>query len=383
MTYSNLLRVALAALLAFPCPALSEVINVRSLSGTSDNGTTDNLPIIQAAVNASTRGDTLYYPGASNCWMQNGTLSLPRQMTIKGDGRVMVPGAGGSVICTNAPTGAVLQADTVDSVTFRDFTIRSNVVRSTGASGIRLYCGAACVNSYSKITNVMISGQPIGVFGEHMAWATIDDAVWSPVQNGVGFWVANPLIVDAGENTIINSKVGGGGVTGFIGIFQQSGSGLRIGKTKILGGAYGYLLAPANGVPFIGGLIGIGDETSFDGQSICNLRMLSPQAGDQIRDIFIGGGTTFFSNGTACHIDIGGNTPGNFQNVNVNGAIFHTQHAAADGGGMIRFGQVQIVNFSGNNLWNEDNSGTGISWGAAGYIAKSGNNCVGWATSGC
>jgi len=218
---------------------MRELVSVKDFGATGD-GTTDDTPFIQAAINAfaATGFGCLYFP--------RGVYRITSSLTISFNGKVYGDGIGASVIRLDTANQNGLVLAYSGYLAVRDLEFTAGVTKILGA-GIRVEGLGGSAASQTLITNCRFQAQYIGIEMANAGYWTIKDCrFFEPVQFGI--FVDNTQNYDAGDNLIMGNTLQKTALTSTsAGIQQVASGGTKVIGNKILGFDRGYALIPRVG----------------------------------------------------------------------------------------------------------------------------------------
>jgi Pectate lyase superfamily protein len=209
--------------------------NVKNY-GAKGDGSTDDTTAIQAAITAAgnAAGGVVYFPAVATNYKVTGTLTVPANVTLRGDG----PGAS-TITTTSATLDVIVLNDTGSGVCNLHITAAALPFRTAGA-GINV---AASVYNY-WIDNVSI---------ENM-WDAIHIGNGSTIPNTI--WITNTIIhnvghaavyLQSGQNLYVSNVIGwcdsaSSSTTGFLWTTQNSVYMSQVTMYKL---GTGFIIQPA------------------------------------------------------------------------------------------------------------------------------------------
>jgi len=234
---------------------LNDTVSVKDFGAIGD-GVADDTAAMQAAHNT---GQLIYYPAGTYVFT---TISFV-QGGIIGAGNLT------KLISTNANSANLITftgTTSVNAALFKNFIIVAASTKSNGAALAILPASGEL--SYLMIDGLYTYNTPIGIslnqcnYGSVINCTIINYTLFGVYfQNHITYGAGDFLIADNFINTAIPTG-------NRIGIFQDSGGGLRIIGNKILGGAVGYALNYSGSTPS-GPLVIVGNSfENFDAQAI-------------------------------------------------------------------------------------------------------------------
>lgn len=203
---------------------LNDTVSVKDFGAVGD-GVMDDTVAIQAAINATPLGSTLFFPTGT---YQVSLLSLPQSINIIGEGYW-------TAIITNTSTGSIFNCLGTSAYIFRDLRISSSVTRASGAA-IRF--NAASGSALHDIHNVVISSQFIGIEFDTAAQYNVSKCYFANYKYAI--IVQDIPYPDTGVSTIQGNTFDAGAETTGIAIAQYSSGGLRVTNNYFINGAYHY-----------------------------------------------------------------------------------------------------------------------------------------------
>lgn len=193
----------------------------------------DNTSLINAGITSMSAvyGGILYLP--PGVWYYNSDINVGVPITIQGSGKQTTF----LRAMTNTQNGLNILTDS--AVTIRDLTLDTSLTKTGGAGIVVNGTGVGTTyNSHSRFDNVIVNGHYQGIYFTRAAyWTMTCCAIAGYVLDGVT--VRNLGTADAGDSQIIGCLFEGEGTSSGSAILLQSGGGLKITASKILGGTHG------------------------------------------------------------------------------------------------------------------------------------------------
>jgi len=224
------------------------IYNVKDFGAKGDASTNDS-PKIQDAINSAQQngGGIVFFP--AGFYLVCSPITISSGVKLLGSGTGVGVGAGnsgGTVIRVGTPTQDVFVVSSDEAVLFQDFTIDSSVTKTDGA-GIKLNGATSGYNARSRLQNIRILGQYIGVHIERASGWVIRDCHIQDFRN-VGIWVRQLKFTNGGDNHISGCTIWDLNVhTSQACIRYDEGGAIFIQDNKLLGAEYGIRLILVDG----------------------------------------------------------------------------------------------------------------------------------------